>query len=214
MSFNGPVYSWNVRSETCDPSSGSYVPDNLCLFVEVPHLTWTELGRTYSPVVSLRLIVVLNSYSAIHQALGRKGEDFNGKPAWYTFQKMGISDNGASQVISLQKIVDVMRINPIAGAGGMHTTSNDTTLFGYDIPKDTIVFLNIWAVLHDPEVYPEPDVFKPERFLDDSGHFKEEDTFIPGLACVCGRIAGQDGAVPVLHLPHAALHFQTARGRR
>ncbi|KAI8508017.1 Endonuclease 8-like 1 [Branchiostoma belcheri] len=27
---NGPVYYWNVTSETCDRSSGSYVPDNLC----------------------------------------------------------------------------------------------------------------------------------------------------------------------------------------
>ncbi|CAH1261514.1 CYP2J2 [Branchiostoma lanceolatum] len=75
-------------------------------------------------------------------------------------------------------ITEVMRINPIAATGAMHNTSNDTTLFGYDIPKDTVVFPNLWAVLHDPEVYPEPDVFKPERFLDDS-KFKKGDTFIP-----------------------------------
>eukprot|EP00058_Branchiostoma_floridae_P019889 XP_002605379.1 hypothetical protein BRAFLDRAFT_278496 [Branchiostoma floridae] len=76
-------------------------------------------------------------------------------------------------------IAEVMRINPIAAVGAMHSTSNDTTLFGYDIPKDTVVFPNIWAVLHNPAVYPEPDVFKPERFLDDSGQFKKGDNFIP-----------------------------------
>ncbi|XP_066279166.1 uncharacterized protein [Branchiostoma lanceolatum] len=75
-------------------------------------------------------------------------------------------------------ITEVMRINPIAATGALHNTSNDTTLFGYDIPKDTAVFPNLWAVLHDPEVYPDPDVFKPERFLDDS-KFKKGDTFIP-----------------------------------
>ncbi|KAI8497864.1 hypothetical protein Bbelb_245160 [Branchiostoma belcheri] len=76
-------------------------------------------------------------------------------------------------------LAEVMRINPIAANGVMHSTSNDTTLFGYDIPKDTTVFPNLWAVLHDPEVYPEPDVFKPERFLDDSGQFRKGDNFIP-----------------------------------
>ncbi|XP_078701774.1 cytochrome P450 2J1-like [Branchiostoma floridae x Branchiostoma belcheri] len=76
-------------------------------------------------------------------------------------------------------LAEVMRINPLAANGVMHNTSHDTTLFGYDIPKDTTVFPNLWAVLHDPEVYPEPDVFKPERFLDDSGQFRKGDNFIP-----------------------------------
>ncbi|XP_078617675.1 cytochrome P450 2J4-like [Branchiostoma floridae x Branchiostoma japonicum] len=75
--------------------------------------------------------------------------------------------------------MEVMRINPIAPLSAIHATSNATTLLGYDIPKEAIVFTNLWAVLHDPEVYPEPDVFKPERFLDDKGQCKKGDNFIP-----------------------------------
>ncbi|XP_019623298.1 PREDICTED: cytochrome P450 2J1-like [Branchiostoma belcheri] len=75
--------------------------------------------------------------------------------------------------------MEVMRINPIAPLSAIHATSNDTTLYGYNIPKEAIVFTNLWAVLHDPEVYPEPDSFKPERFLDDKGQCKKGDTFIP-----------------------------------
>ncbi|KAF9257842.1 cytochrome P450 [Marasmius fiardii PR-910] len=36
---------------------------------------------------------------------------------------------------------------------------------GYRIPANSIVFGNVWAILHDERLYPEPFKFKPERFL-------------------------------------------------
>nr|GAT47917.1 cytochrome P450 [Mycena chlorophos] len=38
---------------------------------------------------------------------------------------------------------------------------------GYRIPAQSIVIGNSWAILHDKDVYPNPDQFKPERFLRD-----------------------------------------------
>ncbi|KAH9917066.1 cytochrome P450 [Fomitopsis serialis] len=35
----------------------------------------------------------------------------------------------------------------------------------YYIPKGSMIMANLWAIFRDPEMYPEPDVFKPERFL-------------------------------------------------
>ncbi|QRV78105.1 cytochrome P450 family protein [Ceratobasidium sp. AG-Ba] len=43
-----------------------------------------------------------------------------------------------------------------------HVVSGDKT---YQIPARTVVFANIWQILHDPEVYEHPDRFMPERFL-------------------------------------------------
>jgi len=43
----------------------------------------------------------------------------------------------------------------------------DDTYKGYLLPKGAIVMENIWAVFHDPSVYPEPHIFNPERFLKD-----------------------------------------------
>jgi len=37
---------------------------------------------------------------------------------------------------------------------------------GYFIPKGSLVFANIWAMLRDPDVFPEPDRFNPERYLE------------------------------------------------
>ncbi|KAI9571621.1 cytochrome P450 [Boletus coccyginus] len=36
---------------------------------------------------------------------------------------------------------------------------------GYLIPKGTCLLGNIWFILTNPEIYPDPDVFDPERFL-------------------------------------------------
>ncbi|KZT69390.1 cytochrome P450 [Daedalea quercina L-15889] len=45
----------------------------------------------------------------------------------------------------------------------------DDVYRGYYIPKGSLVMANIWAMFRDPDVYPEPDVFKPERFLNVDG---------------------------------------------
>ncbi|KAI3611992.1 cytochrome p450 [Moniliophthora roreri] len=36
---------------------------------------------------------------------------------------------------------------------------------GYRIPKGTVVISNLWAILHDESLYPEPFEFKPERYF-------------------------------------------------
>ena len=37
---------------------------------------------------------------------------------------------------------------------------------GHFIPKGSLVFANIWAMLRDPDVFPEPERFNPERYLE------------------------------------------------
>jgi cytochrome P450 len=39
---------------------------------------------------------------------------------------------------------------------------------GYFIPKGSIVLLSQWALLQDPERYPNPEQFMPERYLQHS----------------------------------------------
>ena len=41
------------------------------------------------------------------------------------------------------------------------------------------------AVLHDPELYPDPEAFKPERFLNEDGTFRDDPVL--SLAFGAGR---------------------------
>ncbi|CAH1225024.1 CYP1A1 [Branchiostoma lanceolatum] len=66
-------------------------------------------------------------------------------------------------------IHEVMRMGSIAPLSLPHATTVDTTLRGYQIPKGTWIMPNLWALHHDPATWGDPDVFRPERFLDENG---------------------------------------------
>ncbi|XP_006163086.1 cytochrome P450 1A2 [Tupaia chinensis] len=46
-----------------------------------------------------------------------------------------------------------------------HSTTRDTSLNGFYIPKEQCVFVNQWQVNHDPTLWEDPSEFRPERFL-------------------------------------------------
>ncbi|KAL8578211.1 hypothetical protein ACOMHN_040972 [Nucella lapillus] len=67
---------------------------------------------------------------------------------------------------------EAMRLGIVVPMALPHKTTCDTTVGGYQVPKDTMVMANLWAVTHDPNLWEEPDQFKPERFLDNQGQLK------------------------------------------
>ncbi|GJC89981.1 O-methylsterigmatocystin oxidoreductase [Colletotrichum liriopes] len=70
---------------------------------------------------------------------------------------------------------ELMRWHPIGPMGLPHSSTEDDIFEGYFIPKGAMVFPNIWHFTHDPERYPDPMGFKPERFLASEGHEPEAD---------------------------------------
>lgn len=51
-----------------------------------------------------------------------------------------------------------------------HSTICDTKVAGKHIPKDTTVYINLWAMHHDETFWEQPYSFKYSRFLDSEGH--------------------------------------------
>lgn len=41
----------------------------------------------------------------------------------------------------------------------------DVTIGSIRIPKDTIVVVPVWAIHHDPDLWPSPEIFDPERWF-------------------------------------------------
>ncbi|KAL9080413.1 MAG: hypothetical protein Q9157_000798 [Trypethelium eluteriae] len=65
-------------------------------------------------------------------------------------------------------VKEVLRWRSVAIIGGQpHAPINDDTYNGYHIPKGTWVQGNVWAIHHHEREFPDPDRFKPERFLGD-----------------------------------------------
>lgn len=77
---------------------------------------------------------------------------------------------------------ETLRWRPAVSAAVPHATTEDDVYEGFFIPKGAVVMGNIWAILHDPELYPEPDIFKPERFLNPDGSLRDD----PNLTSVYG----------------------------
>ncbi|THH06109.1 hypothetical protein EW146_g9716 [Bondarzewia mesenterica] len=49
-----------------------------------------------------------------------------------------------------------------------HSNTEEDEYIGLRIPKKTWIMANVWAMLHDESVYPDPDNFVPERFASGS----------------------------------------------
>ncbi|KIW79286.1 hypothetical protein Z517_05898 [Fonsecaea pedrosoi CBS 271.37] len=62
-------------------------------------------------------------------------------------------------------VKETLRFRPVTAGGIAHKTTADDVYQGYFIPKGAIVHGNIWAIHHDPELYPDPETFNPDRWL-------------------------------------------------
>nr|CAD7202210.1 unnamed protein product [Timema douglasi] len=74
---------------------------------------------------------------------------------------------------------EVHRRQSLAPLSILRRCTEDTTLGGYFIPKNTVILPNLWAAHNDPEMWGDPHVFRPERFLDDAGQLLKQDLTLP-----------------------------------
>jgi len=54
----------------------------------------------------------------------------------------------------------------LAPTGVPHAVLQDDVYEGMFIPKGTTIYSNLYAIFRDPEMFPEPEIYRPERFLD------------------------------------------------
>jgi cytochrome P450 len=98
-------------------------------------------------------------------------------------------------------ILEVMRIRTAVPLSLPHTTLNETELCGYIIRPNSLVLINLWSAHMDPEAWPEPEKFRPERFLDDKENIVNRErmiTFSLGKRACLGEVLARQEVFLVL----------------
>jgi cytochrome P450 len=71
---------------------------------------------------------------------------------------------------------ETLRYNPVAPLSIPHLAVDADVYDGYHIPKGTLIISNLWSMAHNESKYPRPFEFLPERFLNNDGTLKPDDT--------------------------------------
>lgn len=70
--------------------------------------------------------------------------------------------------------MELKRWKMVTPLGVVRETTEDDVYEGYFVPKGSQVLVNAWSMLHDPIAYPDPEAFRPERFLAPDGTLIED----------------------------------------
>lgn len=82
-----------------------------------------------------------------------------GKQRW-------VQESDLKNLVYLQAIVkETLRLYPPLPLSVPHEAVEDSELCGYFVPKGALLFVNLWKLHRDPQFWPEPEEFQPERFL-------------------------------------------------
>lgn len=76
-------------------------------------------------------------------------------------------------------ILETYRWRPVSVGGVAHRATKDIIWRNYCIPAGASVLGNHWAIGRDPVIFPDPEKFDPQRWLNEDGSIKTDLTSYP-----------------------------------
>ncbi|EED82432.1 predicted protein [Postia placenta Mad-698-R] len=135
--------------------------------------------------------------TALSQAGGKLSKEDEETLVWAASSGLGGGLDTAKAQKEIDMVVGTDRLPSIQGQarasictephrGGLpHALSQDDVYEGMFFPKGAVVMPNVWHMLHDPAVYPDPMAFRPERFENSDAEMRK----VTDLAFGFGRRA-------------------------
>ncbi|XP_038902550.1 cytochrome P450 81Q32-like [Benincasa hispida] len=76
-----------------------------------------------------------------------------------------VDESDLSKLSYLQGIIyETLRLNPAAPLLVPHYASKNCSIAGYEIPRDTMILINAWAIHRDPNIWEDATTFEPKRY--------------------------------------------------
>nr|CAD1835188.1 unnamed protein product [Ananas comosus var. bracteatus] len=78
-----------------------------------------------------------------------------------------VNESHVPKLVYLQAVLkEVLRMHPPGPLlAWVRQATLDAEVDGHSVPAGTAAVVNMWAITHDADVWPEPFEFRPERFL-------------------------------------------------
>ncbi|KAL8257077.1 hypothetical protein R6Q59_029118 [Mikania micrantha] len=118
----------------------------------------TAASDTTSVTLTWALSLLLNNPNALKAVQDELDE--------HVGRDRPVEESDIKNLVYLGAIVkETLRLYPAAPLTLPHESMEDCVVSGYNIPKGTRLLVNLWKIHRDPNVWPDPYDFKPERFL-------------------------------------------------
>lgn len=111
-------------------------------------------------------------------------------------------------------VKEVLRLYPAAPLIG-RCSSADLMLGGYHIPRGTCILASVWSIMRDPAIFPDPEAFKPERWLGPDAARLEEAFMAFGVgprSCIGYKFALEEARIALIRV-YQRLTFELDRSQ-
>ncbi|QRW00927.1 cytochrome P450 family protein [Ceratobasidium sp. AG-Ba] len=149
-----------VKSLLYELENSPNTPDDLA--EDIDRIKWATAASDTSAATAVVFILAMTLYPEIQAKAQAEIDQVVGG------NRLPEMEDRASLPYLECVLKEVLRWQTVVPLGVPHTGIEDGEYAGYRIPKGAAVFSNIWAMSNDSSIYPNPEIFNPDRFLDPS----------------------------------------------